>query len=506
MDTITSQCRRADPAGEEEFVSSAEHGGAKATPAGLRPKQLLRIRAIWVTPLAVSGVLVFLMSLFYVGSVVNPLGHLSGLPVGLVDQDQGATVLGRHVDIGAEVAAGLQRSHAVSSRLTLDTGGLAQAEQQMKTGNTYATIVVPAGFTDSLLSAYGLASTSGTNGTSDTSDTSGKPTVRILTNPRAGSIGVSLATGVSQPALRAASLEVGRQLGSEAATLHRSVSPGVSASNPLTVTTTMFNPLPPNSALGLSAFYISLLAIMCGFLGAILVHTTVDAALGYGVTEIGPKWSQRMPVPISRRDTLLSKWVVALVLVPVLTGILLLVSVGLLGMNAPYVWELWLFTSFAGIAIAAGTLALFAALGSLGQLIAMLLFIYLALASSGGTIPLQALPGPFRFVANFEPLRQVLDGVRSILYFGASGAAGLTRGVVLTAIGLIFWLLVGLAVTSWYDGRGKDRMRPEMLAYVQQSAAAYGARGEGGKKLGSDRAAASPESADSGDANAHEGD
>ncbi len=90
-------------------MSSAEHGGAEAAPPGLRPKQLLRIRAIWVMPLAVSGVLVFLMTLFYVGSVVNPLGHLSGLPVGLVDQDQGATVLGRHVDIGAEVAAGLKR-------------------------------------------------------------------------------------------------------------------------------------------------------------------------------------------------------------------------------------------------------------------------------------------------------------------------------------------------------------------------------------------------------------
>jgi YhgE/Pip-like protein len=460
------------PAGKEAIVTSPELKGAGAARPGLHPKQLLRVRAIWVMPLAISGVLVFLMSLFYVGSVVNPLGHLSGLPVGLVDQDQGATVLGRHVDIGAEVAAGLQRSRAVSSRLALDTGGLAQAERQMKTDNTYATIVIPPGFTDSLLAAYGLAPTSGTNARS------GKPTVRILTNPRSGSIGVSLATGVSQPALQAVSLEVGRELTAQAATLHRSVSPGVSAADPLTVTTAMFNPLPPDSALGLSAFYISLLAIMCGFLGAILVHTTVDAALGYGVTEIGPKWSQRTPVAISRRDTLLSKWVVALVLVPVLTGILLLVSVGLLGMNAPYPWELWLFTSFAGLAIAAGTLALFAALGSLGQLIAMLLFIYLALASSGGTIPLQALPTPFRVVANFEPLRQVLDGVRSILYFGASGAAGLTRGVMLTAIGLVFWVLVGLAVTSWYDGRGKDRMRPELLAFVQQSAQTYAARAD----------------------------
>jgi len=481
-------------------VSSAENGGAQAAPPGLRPKQLLRIRAIWVMPLAISGVLVFLISLFYVGSVVNPLGHLSGLPVGLVDQDQGATVLGRHVDIGSEVAAGLQRSHAVSSRLTLDNSGLAQAKQQMKSDNTYATIVIPADFTDSLLSAYGLAPTGATSGKG------GKPTVRIVTNPRAGSIGVSLATGVSQPALHTASLEVGHQLEAEAAALHRSVSPGSSASDPLTVSTTMFNPLPPNSALGLSAFYISLLAIMCGFLGAILVHTSVDAALGYGVTEIGPKWSQRMPVPISRRDTLLSKWAVALVLVPVLTGILLLVSVSLLNMNAPYVWELWLFTSFAGIAIAAGTLALFAALGSLGQLIAMLLFIYLALASSGGTIPLQALPGPFRFVANFEPLRQVLDGVRSILYFAASGTAGLSRGVLLTAVGLIFWLLVGLAVTSWYDGRGKDRMRPEMLAYVRESAAAYSERGEGGEGPAPDRLADSAGSAESGESSIREGD
>ena len=138
-------------------MSSSEHGGAGGTAPALRPKQLLRFRAIWVMPLVVSGVLVFLMSLFYVGSVVNPLGHLSGLPVALVDQDRGATVLGRHVDIGAEVAAGLQRSDAVSSRLSLDTVGLAQAERQMRTDDAYATIVIPAGFTDSLLSAYGLA-------------------------------------------------------------------------------------------------------------------------------------------------------------------------------------------------------------------------------------------------------------------------------------------------------------------------------------------------------------
>ena len=58
----------------------------------------------------------------------------------------------------------------------------------------------------------------------------------------------------------------------------------------------------------------------------------------------------------------------------------------------------------------------------------MLLFVYLALASSGGTVPVQALPSFFRFAASFEPLRQVLGGVRAILYFNAQADAGAHPG------------------------------------------------------------------------------
>jgi hypothetical protein len=111
-------------------------------------------------------------------------------------------------------------------------------------------------------------------------------------------------------------------------------------------------------------------------------------------------------------------------------------------------------------------------------LVAMLVFIYLALASSGGTIPVQALPGILKFTANFEPLRQVLDGTRAILYFNASGAAGLTRGFVLTGVGLVVWLVLGVVVTNWYDRRGLVRMEPDLLEYVNRSAAAYVARSD----------------------------
>jgi YhgE/Pip-like protein len=459
-------------------VNSLEPKGG-ANPGGTRritASRLLRVRAVWLVPIVLAAVLVFFMTLFYIGAIVNPSGHVSGLPVALVNEDHGATAQGSQVNFGSEVASDLLHSRELTSKLSLHEVSLAQAEAQMSSNNAYAAIVIPPGFSASLLSAYGLTSASTASGTSGAS--AGTPTVQLPTNPRAGSIGVQLATGIAEPALHQVSLALGRKLSAEAAKVGSTPRSGVSASNPLTVTTSEYRPLPPDSALGLSAFYISLLGIMCGFLGGVLVNSSIDAALGYSTSEIGPRWRQRMPVAISRWQTLLAKWAVALVTVPILTGVLLLVAIPLLNMNAPYPAELWLFTSFAGIAIAAGTLALFAAFGSIGQLLAMLLFVYLALASSGGTIPVEALPSFFRFAASFEPLRQVLGGVRAILYFNAQADAGLTHGLVLTAIGLVLWLIVGTAVTKWYDRRGLDRLQPDLLEFIQQSARAYATRAQ----------------------------
>jgi uncharacterized phage infection (PIP) family protein YhgE len=105
----------------------------------------------------------------------------------------------------------------------------------------------------------------------------------------------------------------------------------------------------------------------------------------------------------------------------------------------------------------------------MGQLLAMVIILYLSLASSGGTIPVQALPGFFRAVSDVEPLRQVLDGTRDILYFDAQWHAGLAHAVVVLGIELVFWLSVGLAFTSWYDHKKLDRLSPEILAYVHRA-------------------------------------
>ena len=232
------------------------------------------------------------------------------------------------------------------------------------------------------------------------------------------------------------------------------------------ISTVSYRPLPAHSALGLSAFYIALLTMLCGFLGATIVNSAVDAALGYATLDSGPRFRHRMPLLISRWQTLLAKWAIAGPLTALLTGLMVAIAAGLFGMDAPHVAYLWLFAWLAAASVAAGTLALLAALGTRGQLIAMLLFVYFGLASAGGTVPLQALPSPLRFVSSLDPLREILAGTRAILYFGAQGDAGLTRGVLASGAGLVFWLTAGTLAVTWYDRRGLYRIDPGTLAYV----------------------------------------
>ena len=111
----------------------------------------------------------------------------------------------------------------------------------------------------------------------------------------------------------------------------------------------------------------------------------IDSGLGYASTKLGPRWHQRQPVGISRWHSLLAKWAIAVTLMLILTGLMLRRPTGILDMNTPHFGLPWLLIWFAVTVVSIGTLVLFAALGTLGQRIGLLIFVYLALASSGGT-------------------------------------------------------------------------------------------------------------------------
>jgi YhgE/Pip-like protein len=428
----------------------------------VRASQVLRARKIWIVPILTASVFAALMAAVYLGSVVNPTGHLHGLPVMIVDQDPGATVDGQHVNVGASLTSALERSSSVSSRLKLMPGTLPQAQSKMDKGGAYAALVIPSTLTRSALLAAGVSTPGSTPPAT--------AAVQLQENTRLGNLGVSLASGVLTPAVADISPKIGSHLAA-LATPASKANPILASrvENPITLTSTTYRPLPDHSALGLSAFYIALLGLIAGFVGSTLVNASVDSALGYATSQLGARFSQRRPMPINRTQTFLVKLAVTTVAVPILTGIILLVTAGLLGMYAPNVIALWGLLTLAALMIATGTLTLLAIFGSIGQLLAMLLLVYLSLASSGGTVPIQALPGFFRTVGHVEPLRNTLLGTRAIMYFGARGDAGLTTSVTVLVCEFVFWVALGLAATLWYDHKGLDRLSPDMIGYINRT-------------------------------------
>jgi len=109
----------------------------------VRATKILRVRAVWTIPLILASVVVAVMTVLYIGSVVNPLAHLHGLPVAVVDQDRGATIGSQHLQAGQQLQAGLLASPAVSGRLHLEVLSLSQAEQAMDRDGLYAALVIP---------------------------------------------------------------------------------------------------------------------------------------------------------------------------------------------------------------------------------------------------------------------------------------------------------------------------------------------------------------------------
>ncbi|HUB98191.1 MAG TPA: ABC transporter permease [Solirubrobacterales bacterium] len=444
---------------------------------GARALDLLRQRPLWIAPLVVGSVLIAIITVLYVGSTVDPLSHMHGLPVTVVDEDTGAGTGGPRFELGRDVEAALIGAPAVADKLDVEPMSLAEARERMDTGKAYATVVIPPDFTTSALTIAGYPAPERGRPRA--------PTVLVLSNPRAGVTGANLATGVLQPALTAISEGLGRRLKARSPT--DSTATRAALDDPIAQQAEPYRPLPSTAALGLSAFYAALLTLMCGFLSAAIVNGVLDGALGFAPSEIGPHWELRRPVLISRWQTLLAKWAVAAVLTGVLTAVMLLVAAVLLGMDAPDPILLWLYSWLCAATVAVGTLALIAALGTQGQLLALVIFVYLGLASAGGTVPIQALPPVLEAISHLDPLRQILAGVRSILYFEARGDAGLTEGALYTVAGLAFWLAFGTFFVRRYDRKGRYRLDPGLLAYVNDSVDQW--REREGAEAGADRPA-----------------
>ncbi|WP_078628548.1 YhgE/Pip domain-containing protein [Streptomyces sp. NRRL F-2664] len=440
------------------------------------PPSVLRRPRLWIGTGLIAAVVSMLFALLYVGGNVDPRGNLRDLPVALVNADRGAPAGGGgpHVNMGDQVVSGIQKAAKGDKSIDWQVLSRAEADERLGKGKLFGALVIPDDFSATVI---GL--------TAPQPAPQGKaapPTLTVLTNQAAGSIGSSMASQAAQKAAHAASSQLGQELlkqaGSQKAPIPTAAQ--LKLADPVTVTVTDGHPVGQRSAMGLSAFYYALVLVVCGMLGANVVNSQVDTALGYLHTDFGP-FRKREPVQhTSRVRTLAIGMALMLGLSLVMGTLVEVATVAVLDMDASHLGLLWLYSVATIAVVGIGSLALFAAFGTPGMLIATIVFVAMAVPSSGATVPVQALPGFFRGLAEFEPLRQITEGLRSLLYYGAQADAGLARAWVSMGVALVAALLFGFATTRLYDLRGLHRIpRPGTDTETEAATEAAAAAGTG---------------------------
>lgn len=416
---------------------------------------------MWLLPVAILAVFMALLGTMYLDYVVDPAENMHDFPIALVNQDVGDTVGApgqqRQVEFGDEVTEGLKKA-VPADKIDLRVLSVNEASQRMQDNKVYGTIVIPNDFSKRL-GIFGVGSV--------IPGDIQRPIITLQTNPRSGAFVTEIVTQIGSQALDQVNKQVGTQL-TEQVKAQLTPPPGgppapelsgatrVALAEPLQIVTEPFHPLPSGTGQGLTAFFYALLLLLAGLVGSMTIHTMIDAQLGFVPTEYGPWFVHFPPTPISRFHTLLIKWGVMVVTANVVAGVFLIVGHAL-GMPIDHPLGLFLYSALAIIAVGITGLSILAAVGSAGLLLNLILFIILGLPSSGGTVPIEATPKYFGWLASFEPMHQVFLGVRAILYFDASGPAGLSRGVWMAALGLAIGLILGTAITRFYDYKGLRR-------------------------------------------------
>ncbi|WP_063813771.1 YhgE/Pip domain-containing protein, partial [Nocardia anaemiae] len=424
---------------------------------------------VWVGPAVVVSLLMSLLATMYLAYVVDPAKHMHDFPVAVVNQDQGDMLGGHVTNVGQQVSDALVE-HIPADKVDLQVLGMAETQKKLDDGTLYGAIVIPSDFTHRL-AIFSAASVA--------YDDVSRPTITVITNPRVGSFAASMVRTIAENAIGQTNQTIGTQLTTMMQTQIQSGSQAPMAglsrlmlAEPVELVVAPNHPLPPGTGDGLVAFLYTLLVLLAGFTGAMVINGMVDSSLGFAPAELGPWYSHVPRAQISRLRTLMLKWSIMVGIAPIVASIYMGVA-HWLGTPIDRPLALFLYSTMSIIAVGVTALSILAVFGTMGLLINLVLFVVLGLPTSGGTIPIEAIPEPLVWLARLEPMHQVYLGIRAILHFNAEAGSGLGRAVWMTLIGLTIGLVLGATATRYYDHKGLHRKPTDAtVAEVMDSVAA----------------------------------
>ncbi len=355
-------------------------------------------------------------------------------------------------NFGDQVAEGIISS-AAQNGIVVTRTDRSTALSELNSGKVYGVIVVGSNFTNRAV-ALGRS-------TVLTAEPA-KPTIDIFINRGSGAFASSITTTLADQVRERVNEQVGAQLTEQVRTqLERNDitftgAAQLALASPVAVEVSEPTPLPEGAGNGLSAFYLTLLLVLAGFTGAMMVSIVVDGMLGQTPIEYGPFYQLRERLAISRWATLAAKWTIMFLVAVVLSTLFIAVG-AMVGTSIPNGFVLWMLSVLGIFAVGVSASAMMAVFGNPGLLFNLLFFVVFGLPSSGGTLPLEASPRLFEWIAAIEPMHVIYLGVRAVLYFDADLSAGLGRSIIQCFIGLLVGVLLGLLGTKFYDRKGWHR-------------------------------------------------
>ncbi|MEV6280920.1 DUF3533 domain-containing protein [Nocardia sp. NPDC051832] len=407
----------------------------------------------FTAPVALLTVFAALLATMYLGYASNTEKNLHDFPVALVNQDLGDVIDGTPTNIGDQITDGLVAG-IPADKVDLRVVGIASARAQLENGQVYGAIVIPSDFTKRLAILGAAAVLPG--------DVE-RPVITVQSNPRIGPYTAGIMSRIADRALAQVQQTVGKNL---AERVNTAVGPDGAAqisgaarlaiADPVHIVDVPFRPMSDGAGQGLVAFFYTLILLLAGFTGAMIIHTLIDSVLGFTPTEYGPWFVHPPATGTSRLRTLLIKWAVIGTAAPLLSGVFL-GTAKILGVPLTSPLLLWLYGTLAIIAVGFTALSVLATFGTAGLMVNLVLFVVLGLPSSAATVPLEAVPTYIAALARFEPMHQIYLAVRAILFFDGRAEAGLSQGIWMTLVGLAVGITLGVAATFAYDRRGLHR-------------------------------------------------
>ena len=403
---------------------------------------MLRRPLIWLfvaTAVAMGSV----MSLSYLGAFLDPIGNARNLPIAVVNDDSGALLAGQRLDLGRKAVALLTspRSPLGDAVEWTSLPSRRDALARISENKAFAAVIIPRDYSQRI--------------TALATPAAGFPVatkVEVLTNPAAGSFARAASEELATTAVMEVSMKLAQVVAASAPEAGPPTEVAHRVNDSVQVRASAAIAISGKSARGLAPFYFALMLALTGFIGTVMISIGVEFLNGHLALDLFALRLHRPPSELSRTGLWGTKLVLALAL-SLLAGVLQTVlAVSALGMGATNPVELGFFAVLAVAAAAMVTLAFLVPFGLGGSLLGVLFITIFGVPASGGPYPVEMLPGFFRFLAEWLPLRYMTDGARSLVFLDGRLGAGLG-----TAIWVLLAYAVGAAMLSGVMAAAIDR-------------------------------------------------